>query len=308
MKKIYVILNPNAKKFRTNKSSIDNYTSIKYEGLKIFFSGNSDELHGITRQVIAEKPDYICIGGGDGTIHIVLTELIIKYRPNHIPPVLILKEGTMDNIARTIHLEGRGDKILGRLVSAVKKEEDVQVFRRDTIEIDGKYCFLFGIGFVTNFLRLAYNGHEKGALRNTYVGAKTFIEALLNTTDGEVFTNMDISIMADGKSLDINHITGILSGTVEHIGMGFSPLIEASAVPGKFQTIVFGMEPRQVLFNLSKIKHGDKIFVEGYNNFHSGSLKLNYNGSFDYTMDGDLYRADDELMIKAGPEIELVKI
>ena len=308
MNKIHVILNPNAKKFRLHKSELDNYTRIKYEGLTIFQSGDIDELHENIKQVIDEKPDYICIGGGDGTIHVVLTELINAYMPLKIPPVLILKEGTMDNIARSIHLEGHGDEILARMITALKKSRDVQIFRRDTIEINNRYCFLFGLGFITNFLKLVYSGGEKGTLRNTYIGAKTVVEALLNITEGEVFTHMDLIIDADGRRIQINPVTGLLAGTVEHIGMGFSPLIEASVVPGKFQSIILGMEPRHILFNISKLKHGDKISESGYANFHSSLMTLRYDGEFEYTMDGDIYSAGNELVIKSGPAIDLVKV
>lgn len=308
MKKIHVILNPNAKKFRLHKSELTSYTSINYEGLTFFQSSDIAELHENIKKIVNGKPDYICIGGGDGTIHVVLTELINAYKPHPIPPVLILKEGTMDNIARTIHLEGHGDEILARMVSAIQKEQNIQIFRRDTIEINNKYCFLFGLGFITNFLKLVYSGGEKGALRNTYVGAKSIVEALLNITEGEVFINMDFTIEADGRLIEINKLTGILSGTVEHIGMGFSPLIEASVIPGKFQNIILGMEPRHVLFNISKLKHGERILESGYANFHSSLMKLSHDGRFEYTMDGDIYTAENELVIKAGPAIDLVKV
>lgn len=308
MKKIFVILNPNAKKFRTHISTTKNYTNIKYEGLKLFFPGDINELRADIKQIVIEKPDYICIGGGDGTIHIVLTELINAYKSIHIPPVLILKEGTMDNVARTIHLEGRGIEILERLISAIKKNIDIPVFRRDTIKIGNRFCFIFGLGFITNFLKLVYSGGEKGTLRNTYVGAKTLLEALLNITEGEVFVNMNLEITADERIIGINPVTGILSGTVEHIGMGFSPLIDASGVPGKFQTIVLGMEPRHVLFNISKIKHGDKIVEPGYANFHASKMIIRHEVNFDYTMDGDLYTADKMLVVETGPAISLIKI
>lgn len=308
MKKICVILNPNAKKFRLHKSSIDNYTRIRYNDLSIFQPADIDELENNIQQIFNDRPDYICIGGGDGTIHIVLTELINRYKPMQVPPVLILKEGTMDNIARSVHLDGHGEEILSRMINAIIKNKEITIIRRDTIEINNRYCFIFGLGFITNFLKLVYSGGEKGTLRNTYVGAKTLVEALLNTTEGEVFTNMDFSIEADGNRIEIHPVMGLLSGTVEHIGMGFSPLIDATENPGKFQTIILGMEPRHVLLNISKLKHGDKISEPGYANFHSSSMSLRYDKKFEYTMDGDIYTADRELIVKSGPAIDLVKV
>lgn len=267
-----------------------------------------EELRETINIIKSEKPDYIGIGGGDGTIHVVMTELINGLKPDNIPPVLILKEGTMNNIAATIHLKGTGDKILARMIAAIERNSSVQVITRDTIKINDKYCFIFGLGLITNFLNLVYSGGEKGLIRNLYVGVKTFIEAIFNTSEGKVFTKMNFIIEADGGKIAINPVTGILSGTVEHIGMGFTPLSQAAVFPGRFQTIILGMEPRQVLLNINKLRRGDKIYNPGYADFHSSFLTLTYNGEFEYTMDGDIYTADRELVVKSGPAISLVKV
>lgn len=308
MKTIYVMLNPNAKKFRTRRSSVKKYTKMKYEGLKLFLPQNLSELEESIKQAESNRPDYICIGGGDGTIHLVLTALINAYKPDNVPPILILKEGTMDNIARTIKLKGIGEEILERMILALKNGEPVVTVKRDTIEINNRYCFLFGTGFITNFLKLAYSGLEKGFLRNSLVGAITAKEALLNKKHGEIFKRIDLNIEADNSLIDIHPISGLLGGTVEHIGMGFSPLKDASAVPGKFQLIIVGMQPRKILFNIFRLRTGERITDKNYDNIHCSSLFLKHDGVFDYTMDGDLYSAENELRLSMGPAIDLVKI
>lgn len=308
MKKIFIILNPNAKRFRTHRSTMNTFSRIDYPGMKLYTPENINELNTAAKDVFDQKPDYICIGGGDGTIHLVITELLNCFNGTKLPPVLILKEGTMDNIAKTINLEGNGEKIIERMIRALKKDKTIPTFRRDTIEINNRFCFLFGVGFVTNFLKLAYNGIEKGILRNSLVAAITAAEALLNIEEGEVFRRENFSIEADGKQIDLHPINGILSGTVEHIGMGFAPLKHAYDVPGKFQTIIIGMEPRKVLLNIHKIRMGETLHERGYENLHCSELVLSRKGSFDYTMDGDIYTADERLIIKTGPSIELVKV
>jgi len=308
MKTIYIILNPNAKRFRTNKSTVNSFSRIDYPAMKVFAPGNSDELVAAVYEAYRNKPDYLCIGGGDGTIHRVITELLRCYKSEKLPPVLILKEGTMDNIAKTIKLEGKGEAIIERMVNALKNNRKIKTFTRDTIEIEDRYCFLFGVGFVTNFLKLAYSGIEKGILRNSLVAAITAKEALLNIKEGDVFCRVNFGIKADGKTIDLHTINGLLAGTVEHVGMGFAPLKDASSMPGKFQSIIIGMEPRKVLVNIHKIRLGEPINDRGYENFHCSELILTKNGPFDYTMDGDIYSANNELHIKIGPSIELVKV
>lgn len=308
MKKIYVILNSNAKRFRTGRSSVKAYQKIKYEGLYLFLPQNFDELQNTIKKTAEDFPDYICIGGGDGSIHLILSELLNSFNNKKLPPVLILKEGTMNNIARTIKLSGTGIEILKRFINAIKNDDIIKTERRDTIEINSKYCFLFGTGLITNFLKLAYSGFEKGFLRNFLIALITAREAIHNDVHGRVFNYNDVYIEADNKPVDIHSVSGILAGTVEDIAMGFKPLKDASILPCKFQILIMGTEPRKILLNIDKIKRGMRIAEDGYINIHASSLLIKQNGRFDYTMDGDLYTAENELFIQTGPAIDLINI
>jgi len=304
---IRVIINPNAKKFRTGRSSIESYRNIKSNLVKIVTPSSPEELRKETEKMAKERCDYICIAGGDGTLHLTLSSIINSYKQENIPPILILKEGTMDNVARTIKLKGRGPQLLRRLVERIENNLEVEIYRRYTMQIDNKFCFLFGTGFVTNFLNLAYNGKEKGFVRNLQVASIAMREALLNIDNGRIFSKAECEIYSDGKPLNIKSYYGLLAGTVEHIGMGFSPLSDA-VVDGKFQVIISSLKPRTIALNINKIRTGRAINNEGYFNFHSSVIKIKQKGRFEYTMDGDIYSAENELVVKIGPSVNLVKV
>lgn len=308
MKKIGVIINPNAKKFRTGKASIQKYMDYNSEFVIISTPKNIDELKNVAKQYKSNNIDYICIGGGDGTIHIVLSELINVYQPDAVPPVLILKEGTMNNIARSIKLKGRGPELLKRLIQGVEKNKIIKTDARYTISIYDKYCFLFGTGLVTNFLNKVYSGKEKGFYRNIQVAVMGLKESLMNSKNGDIFKLTEQAIFIDSKKVLINPVAGVLAGTVEHIGMGFSPLKDAVQSDGTFQIIVLGMNPRGVLRHLNKIRTGKKIKSPKYLNTLGKAFLLKQKGAFQYTMDGDIYTAENELKISTGPAIHLVKI
>ncbi|HOP62966.1 MAG TPA: diacylglycerol kinase family protein, partial [Spirochaetota bacterium] len=227
-KDIRVIINPNAKKFRTGRTSLDLYLKSGSEMVTVSTPATLDELRIETDRMRIEKPDYICIAGGDGTLHVVLSSIINSYQQEPVPPILILKEGTMDNVARTINLKGRGPQLLKRLINDVENGKDIKIYPRSTMKINNMYCFLFGTGFVTNFLKQAYSGKEKGNIRNIQVALTSAKEALLNSRNGLIFREMDGEIYLDDKKIDINPVHGLLAGTVEHIGMRFSPMPEAS--------------------------------------------------------------------------------
>ena len=177
-----------------------------------------------------------------------------------------------------------------------------------TININDKYCFLFGTGFVTNFLEKAYSGTEKGFFRNLQVGLIAIKEVFMKAKNCEIFKLTEQAIFIDEKKVLINPISGILAGTVEHIGMGFSPLKDAVQSNFKFQVIVLGLTADKILFNLNKIRTGKRIKSPKYSNLSAQSIHIKQKGSFTYTMDGEIYTVENELKILSGPIVKLVKV
>jgi len=307
-KDIRVIINPNAKKFRTGRTSLDLYLKSGSEMVTVSTPATLDELRIETDRMRIEKPDYICIAGGDGTLHVVLSSIINSYQQEPVPPILILKEGTMDNVARTINLKGRGPQLLKRLINDVENGKDIKIYPRSTMKINNMYCFLFGTGFVTNFLKQAYSGKEKGNIRNIQVALTSAKEALLNSSNGLIFREMDGEIYLDDKKIDINPVHGLLAGTVEHIGMRFSPMPEASKKLNFCEVVIVGFKPASVIMKLNRLRTGKPVKSDKYLKCHAQRIRLNYPESYDYTMDGDIYQADGELLVEPGPVINLVKV
>lgn len=307
-KDIRVIINPNAKKFRTGRASIDSYRKLESEMVSIITPGSLDELNIATARMAEEKPDFICIAGGDGTLHVVLSSVINSFLPDQVPPVLILKEGTMDNVARTIKLKGRGPQLLKRIVNALEHGDKIEVHNRTTMKINDMYCFLFGTGFITNFLREAYSGKEKGVIRNIRVALMAAREALINSSNGKIFREMYGDVFIDENKININPLHGLLAGTVEHIGMGFSPMPGASEKQGFFEVVAVGLKPSSVIFKLNSLRTGKNIKSDKYFKCHGKKIRMFYDDVYDYTMDGDIYQARGELLIEAGPSVRLVKV
>ncbi len=308
MKKIVVIINPNAKKFRTGRDSVSAYLVHKSVDVTISTPQNIEELKEVVHSYKLNNPEYICIAGGDGTIHLVLSELIKSYSPDPVPPILILKEGTMNNVARSIKLKGSGPALLKRLLTRISDGKKIETEDRFTIKIYDKYCFLFGTGYVTNFLKQVYSGKEKGFFRNLQVGIMSFRDLFVDTKDCSIFTLTEQAIFIDKKKVLINPVSGIIAGTVEHIGMGFSPLRDAVQSDGTFQIIILGLNPRRILSYLNKLRTGKRIKSPKYLNVLGKNILIKNKGIFEYTMDGDIYTDENELNITVGPKITLVKV
>lgn len=306
MKKIGIIVNPFAKKIRTGKISPDSVKKFESDHFKIFIPESKIELNNCIKFLKNNKFDYIGILGGDGTIHLTLTGIINFFGEKNIPPILLLKGGTMDNIARSVGLKGGTKKVLARASAVINSGSDIPVTTRDTIKIKDSYCFLFGFGAVTSFLNEAYSGSEKGFVRNAAVVLKAVWQAAIGLEKGSIFEKTNAEILADGKQIAFKNITAVLSGTVEHIGMGFTPLSRSNEKSGTFHSIITAVSPLTVLKNIFSLRKGKKIdHPLNYDNLTS-SLKIKSDKPFQYTMDGDLYDSYDVLEVNCGPIVSFL--
>ena len=183
--------------------------------------------------------------------------------------------------------------------------EDIAIHERDTIMINNKYCFLFGLGATTNFLNEVYRG-EKGLIANIRGIAKTIKHALREPTSDSIFKGITGDIIVDGNQLQFSRVTGILAGTVESIAKGVAPLYDADKEDGTFHALITGLTPKQILLRIYfllgiKIKH---------KNHFDGRVKslVIKSEPFEYTMDGDIYFSDGSLELQVGPRIRLIRV
>jgi len=306
MKKIGVIINPNAKKIRKGKISIDDFRKISPDIVDIRLTNDLKEIDRVVKDFKKKKMKYIGITGGDGTIHQVISRMIAIYGPRSLPPVIILKGGTMDNIGRSIGLKGNGKKILKRLADKLSRDEEPEILSYDTMKIGKAYCFLFGFGFVTNFLEEAYRG-EKGFIKNMMVIRKAITHAFREPATGSLYEGVEADIKVDGKTLGFTKITGLLAGTVKSVAEGANPLFLANKKPGTFHLLASGMKPLQVLFKFYFV-FGIRVRHRFLFNDTASSLKIRSRGKFRYTMDGDLYDSTGRLDVGVGIKVKLVKV
>lgn len=308
MNKIGIIINPNAKRIRRSRKNITEVLrSIGSGTVTVEETSSIEDIPVKLRLFHKNKIPVIGICGGDGTIHQVLTQIIKIWGEKNIPAVLILPLGTMNNVARTLGMRGKGPAVLSRLVRSMHSGNDICTEIRYTMKIDGRYCFLFGAGFTSHFLDAVYSGSEKGVIQNWKVIGGAIKDIFTETDGGPLFRPLESDITYGKNKVPFRKITGILSGTVEHIGMGFSPMPEATR-PGSFQAIISGMKPREFLKNLNKLRTGREIKHNLHLNVCTKDMIIHADEPFRYTMDGDMYSSEGDLNVVLGPGIRLVKI
>ena len=143
MKKIGVIINPHAKIIRKKKKHLELYKKLHGDHVDINITETLDDIVRVMNRFKEENISYLAIVGGDGSIHNVITKALNVYSPGNVPDIVILKGGTMNNIARSLGLKGKGPEILKRLVNKIKEGKEIRILERDTMKIQGCYCFIF---------------------------------------------------------------------------------------------------------------------------------------------------------------------
>jgi diacylglycerol kinase family enzyme len=308
MKRIGIILNANAKKVRRGKISPERFARIGAGLVDIRVTATLAQLDETIRNFRKARYQYICIAGGDGTIHHVLTRMIKIYGEEKLPGIVLLKGGTMDNIARSVGLRGSGTAILKRLIEIVRRNREPEIMVRDTMKIGDRYCCIFGVGAVINFLQEAYSGKEKGLKQNMITIAKTIRQAIMEPETGSLFRGIEATVIADKERIGFTTITAILAGSVEGVGLGFYPLSRALERPGSFHAIILGLYGRQIISRILHIRNGWKIKHPLACDVVVRKLTIRSRRKFKFTMDGDIYESGGTLSIIAGPGIGFVYV
>jgi diacylglycerol kinase family enzyme len=308
MKRIGIIINANAKRFRTGKISAEIFERIGADMADLRVVSSFDELEKSLRYFRKAGYPYICIAGGDGTIHHVLTRMIKIYGEKKLPGIVLLKGGTMDNIARSIKLRGSGADILKRLVKTLSQGSEPEIVARDSIKIGGRFCSLFGIGAVINFLKEAYSGKEKGLWQNLKVVAKTIRQAVWEPETGSMFKGIEADVTVNGRRIGFGSVTAILAATVKGVGLGFNPLGKALDMPGSFHALIFGINGRQLVSHVLHLKNGWEIKHPLVCDIVARKVMIKSKTKFTYTMDGDLYESNGKLVLSMGPSIGYVRV
>jgi len=305
MEKIGIIVNFNSRRNKkARRDPVTVFEEIGGENVIVKPTYSLDDIYTAAREFKEAGVSYFATSGGDGTIHHVLSRFIHVYGEENVPPMLILRGGTMNNISRSIRLKGHGYDILKRAVQKIQNGKHLDLHRRDTIRINDLYCFLFGNGITSDFLKELYdNGKTYTKIFHLIYMAVT--EALGLRKQQRLLKGVDGAVTIDGNTLPYTHFLGILAGTVEDVGMGFSPLPEANRMEGYFHIIANGMKPSAAVRQIYRLKRG--VPMNHAMNFDglAREVQLEMYRPFTYTMDGDLYESDGILDVSAGPPVNL---
>ena len=303
---IAIIANPNARRNREWPLWAQQLRKAA-PGAPLLETRTPDELSKAAKQLAQDRPRVLAIAGGDGTVTHTVTALW-QAMGGQLPPLALLGGGAYDSLAP---LGGRGDAEdrLKRLALAVSSGAELQSVERDTLRVEGRCGFRFGVGLPVRFIEAIYATGSTGPWASTRLLAHVFASSLsVGAFARKLYALMDLRVRLDGEEWPRVPIYGLVCSTVAEAGLGLRPFRRATEQPGAFQALGLTAGPRQFALELPRLLLGlparrDRL-LEGVGE----KLELSARAPLSWLLDGEIYSsATGKITVSLGPRVSLVR-
>lgn len=255
------------------------------------------------------KNDIVFLRGGDGTLHHFLSNLY-SVSGNNFPYIAHLYGGSMCTVEKCIRVPQR-EKLIEKIQRYIK-EKTIKFVPRPSIEITFseskniyiKLGFIFGAVLPATFLRDYYSYPE--------TGPKTAVKTVFDYVKGILLMKKQVLKKFESKRVRLRseeigelvrnfHLLG--ASTIHSFGLNFSTFPKAPKYSDKFNFIGTSVNPFVITLMLPFIYFG--ILPPFSINFVSQKVDISFDSSSDFTIDGDIYSAE-EITLKVGPTVRFV--
>jgi diacylglycerol kinase family enzyme len=269
-----------------------------------------DDLYRVCEEFKKERIDVLGISGGDGTLHHTLTAMIRTYRDEPLPPVAILRGGTMNTIARSFGIFGETPRLTFELVDRHRRGElgTIPWFEREILQVGDAYGFIFGNGIIYNFLHEYY---ETGA-PSPSTAAQLIVRAAGSTMVGgplskRIYKRFHARVVADGDRWACEDFITVAAAVVEQIGLGFKPFYRASEPGGAFALLGIHTDALGFVAELPNILAGKAMRRDKVIDQCARHVVFESDGELEYIIDGDTYVQTGQLALAVGPKVRFLK-
>ena len=305
---IGMVVNPRARKNAEDPARIGGLRQIlDTEGI-VRQARALEEIADIAREFRRSGIDILVIDGGDGTIHHTISAFIPIYGDAGLPPIAILRGGTMNTIANSLGIKGPSEEILQRVVRAIKERYSLEIIRANALGVNDRYGFIFGVGFPVSLLSAYYRGRGRGRWKSMRV----LFEILLSIMEkergeGNFFLPFEADIWLEGEKLPMGRYTAILGSTVKGVGLGFKPTRRVGQKEDLFQILCLDMGAKRMALNALKVLL--RMELRGQEVFDRMATRalIRLQIPADMQIDGEIFGDQWEIRLQIGPAIQFIR-
>jgi diacylglycerol kinase family enzyme len=308
---IAVVTNPRSRQNRRNPGMAGQMAYMLGSRGQVAQPQNREELIDTARRFRDAGVDVLAVNGGDGTLHVVMTAFAKAYGDETLPPVAILRGGTMNTVASGLGITGTPAQLLEALSTRYHTGEPLPMAERHLLRVtageDVQYGFLFGNGFIANFLQLYYESPEPTPWRGAWLLARATVSVVVGGAFARrIIHPIDLTIEADGETWPCRPYLTVTVGTVDDIGFGFRCFYEVLRHPGRMHAICMGGPPLGVVkdfpnFYLARPPRSPDIYTA-----IPRRLLMSSDRPQPYMIDGDFHPGGQSVELTVGPRVRFV--
>ena len=217
----------------------------------------------------------------------------------------------MNTVSNALRLpRGTPEKNLARLLANTSNGAPPTTSTRATLRADGRVGFLFGTGVFASFLREYYkrgNNDPSAVTAAETIGVMAASAIVQGPLIKKLATPDTLTLEVDGQRFATDQYLAVTAGTVEQVGLGFSPFYLADRFRGAFHLLALTGTTSQVVRELPKVWLGLPVKpTNGMNLVARRAVLESPSGSIDYMVDGDVYTINGPLVVETGPTVKIV--
>ncbi len=315
MLRLGIISNPFAK---MNKNCPEHNTQLWYtlanEG-QYQVTHSIIELEKVCQEFCERKINLVGIVGGDGSIGLVLSNLLKAYRNKQsLPKILLLKGGTINFLASNLGMKTSALTCLHDSLFFIKKQISFHEVAIKTLEVNGRLGFIFAGGIACSFLEEFYK-NKTNSFGAAVSVSKYLVDGLfagringsfkkLVKPEALLITTKPNPLWEKKKSSPTKEdYTLVFASTVPSLPLHFKLFRKINLGSGTAEMLVITEKGAHLLKGIFKVlAGGNLIHNKGVDSVIFKESTIQSDLKLNYSLDGDLFLAEDnKIEIKLGP-------
>jgi len=304
---IGVISNPNAGLNKLSPRIKNRLTFVVGQTGDVVSTGTLDDAAAAAKAFQRFEIDIVAISGGDGTAHRTIELLLKSYGDTPLPPVLLIPSGTQNMVPSSFGI--RGSSLSAMLLTLARYRHNVPLrcIKRNMLQVNGHFSFMFGVGVATRFLELYYARHATSISG----AAKLIGEVALDAARGGDIARKMAEHFAMEYRLDEGppqevSVHSLFCSFIEELSLRFKPFPRAGWDVNVFEVATVEGSPMGVVNQLHRLWLGAVKLGPAFRRHMARSLEVRLEHPEPYTLDGEVYEPCDRYTITAGPELRFV--
>jgi diacylglycerol kinase (ATP) len=316
MARIGIIINPYARKNIRRKDALRaKLEKIGGDLVDVRITYSLEDVEEAGKDFHRQNIEILGICGGDGSLCVTLSRLLYLWEGETFPLLMMLKGGTMNMVCASVGVKKKAETVLARVVRSMKKNKPLNTVERDTMSVDGRIGFLFGLGMSANYLDIYYDGPGTGPWKAFKVLVRAIFSTLIGGSFGKrlwkpaEFVLRWRSQQGRTRKFDQTSFLAVLSCTIQNLGIGFTPTYRAFERPRYMHLLAPALTPLGLVLRLHKVFFGRPFNHPKVLDVVTDHWEFETPDQLKYFLDGELYTTEQEkTVMKIGPRFKLISI